>query len=477
MFSFDINIEKLAVTYERVSTNMQDERGSKDAQRTHNLNFAKLNNFKIIKSFDDTDHGDNPAREGLEKLKQYINLNNNIKYVIVYLGDRFTRDFEHGIMDYFFLKNMGVKLISVKEGEIVIDGTFDSLKSLVQMISYQVDKKKYVDRIKENMYKYAETDRYLGGSIYPWFRLEKGTVNNTKCFKVGKNPETWSFYRKVLLDVIKYRSITKSSKINNIKKETLAGWITAPELLGYRTYGKKGKIDKFYKKGRRKHFQKSKTPVFPALMTHDEFEQLELIRQTNKIKYKNATYHYLFTTMTFCNECGKKFAGERTKSKGKYFFYYKCEGCGKRFNVNKIETTISQKILTHPDLKMLNSYDFRVADLLDDITNLNKELEIKNIAEMKIISLISEGFTSEDVAKQELTNLKKSKQNIKNKIEEKRRMILEEERKEITEDHIETLKYLLKNINPEYVEDLKEILNLIIKKIVIKDLEDIDIYL
>ena len=56
-------------------------------------------------------------------------------------------------------------------------------------------------------------------------------------------------------------------------------------------------------------------------------------------------------------------------------------------------------------------------------------------------------------------------------------MILEEKRKEITEDHIETLKYLLKNINPEYVEDLKEILNLIIKKIVIKNHEDIDIYL
>ena len=474
MFSFDINIEKLAVTYERVSTNMQDERGSKDAQRTHNLNFAKLNNFKIIKSFDDTDHGDNPAREGLEKLKQYINLNNNIKYVIVYLGDRFTRDFEHGIMDYFFLKNMGVKLISVKEGEIVIDGTFDSLKSLVQMISYQVDKKKYVDRIKENMYKYAETDRYLGGSMYPWFQLEKGTVNNTKCFKVGKNPETWSFYRKVLLDVIKYRSITKSSKINNIKKETLAGWITAPELLGYRTYGKKGKLDKFYKKGRRKIYQKSEIPVFPALMTHDEFEQLELIRQTNRTRFKSSTYNYIYTTMSWCT-CGKKFAGERTKSKQKYFFYYKCDGCKKRYNVNKIENNISKTILNHPNLKMLNNYDFRVADLFEEIVNLNKELELKNIAEQRILSLVSGGFTSEDMAKQELSALKKSKDSIKIQIKEKKKLIIEEEKKEITEDHITTLEYLLNNIEDEYIDELKEILNLIIKKIVIKGIDNIDI--
>lgn len=474
MFSFDVNIEKLSVTYERVSTNMQDERGSKEAQRNHNLNFAKVNNFKIIKSFDDTDHGDNPAREGLENLKQYLTLNDSIKYVIVYLGDRFTRDFEHGMLDYFFLKNLGVKLISVKEGEIVIDGTFDSLKSLVQMISYQVDKKKYVDRIKENMYKYAETDRYLGGSIYPWFQLEKGVVNNTKCLRVVKNSETWEFYRKVLLDVIKYRSITKSSNMNNIKKETLAGWLTAPELLGYRTYGKKGKIDKFYKKGRRKVFQKSKSPVFPALMTLEEFKQLELIRQTNRSRFKNSTYNYIYTTMSWCT-CGKKFAGERTKSKKKYFFYYKCDGCRKRFNVDKIELNISKTILSHPDLKMLNSYDFRVADLFDEIVKLNKEMELKNAAEHKIISLVSGGFTSEDMAKLELSALKKSKDNIKLQIEEKRKLILEEEKKEITEDHIKTLEYLLNNIDNDFVDELKEILNLIIKKIVIKDLDNIDI--
>ena len=474
MFSFNVNIEKIAVTYERVSTNMQDERGSKEAQRNHNLNFAKVNNFKIIKSFDDTDHGDNPAREGLENLKQYLTLNDSIKYVIVYLGDRFTRDFEHGMLDYFFLKNLGVKLISVKEGEIVIDGTFDSLKSLVQMISYQVDKKKYVDRIKENMYKYAETDRYLGGSIYPWFQLEKGVVNNTKCLRVVKNSETWEFYRKVLLDVIKYRSITKSSNMNNIKKETLAGWLTAPELLGYRTYGKKGKIDKFYKKGRRKDFQKSENPVFPALMTLEEFKQLELIRQTNRSRFKNSTYNYIYTTMSWCT-CGKKFAGERTKSKKKYFFYYKCDGCRKRFNVDQIELNISKTILSHPDLKMLNSYDFRVADLFDEIVKLNKEMELKNAAEHKIISLVSGGFTSEDMAKQELSALKKSKDNIKLQIEEKRKLILEEEKKEITEDHIKTLEYLLNNIDNDFADELKEILNLIIKKIVIKDLDNIDI--
>ena len=49
------------------------------------------------------------------------------------------------------------------------------------------------------------------------------------------------------------------------------------------------------------------------------------------------------------------------------------------------------------------------------------------------------------------------------------------EKKEITKDHIKTLEYLLNNIDNDYADELKEILNLIIKKIVIKDIDNIDI--
>ena len=130
----------------------------------------------------------------------------------------------------------------------------------------------------------------------------------------------------------------------------------------------------------------------------------------------------------------------------KYFFYYKCDGCKKRYNVDKIENNISKTILNHPNLKMLNNYDFRVADLFEEIVNLNKELELKNTAEQRILSLVSGGFTSEDMAKQGLSALKKSKDNIKIQIEEKKKLITEEEKKEITENHITTLEYLINNL-------------------------------
>ena len=47
---------KISIMYTRVSTNMQDERGSKETQKTLVQEFAFKNNYSIIAEFTDTDH-------------------------------------------------------------------------------------------------------------------------------------------------------------------------------------------------------------------------------------------------------------------------------------------------------------------------------------------------------------------------------------------------------------------------------------
>lgn len=137
---------KIAVKYSRVSTNKQDLRGSKDGQEAEIDKFAIANNFTIISSFTDTDHGDIAKRKGLSSMKEYLRLNQAVKYVLVYHSDRFTRSFQDGMRDLFFLEDLGIKLISVLEGEIVADGTFNSLPSLVRLIGAQEDKAKIIKK-------------------------------------------------------------------------------------------------------------------------------------------------------------------------------------------------------------------------------------------------------------------------------------------------------------------------------------------
>ena len=84
--------------------------------------------------------------------------------------------------------------------------------------------------------------------------------------------------------------------------------------------------------------------------------------------------------------------------------------------------------------------------------------------ESDIIELIGEGLISKDTARNKLQSIKKQIEGTEKEILNIKNNIEKEKEKEITQDHIEILKFLLENYDEETVNELKEILNLIIKK-------------
>ena len=124
---------------------------------------------------------------------------------------------------------------------------------------------------------------------------------------------------------------------------------------------------------------------------------------------------------------------------------------------------------------MLNDYNFRIADLYDQITILNKKIEIEKEKEKKIVELMLEGIISNDISKEKLRTLQNNTINIEKEKKKLEEQIEIESSKEITEEHIESLKFLLKNYDEETVTELKEILNLIIQKIVLSKNGEIEI--
>lgn len=468
---------KIAVKYSRVSTNKQDLRGSKDGQEAEIDKFASTNGFTIIDSFTDTDHGDIAKRKGLTSMKEYLRLNQAVKYVLVYHSDRFTRNFQDGMRDLFFLEDLGIKLISVLEGEILADGTFNSLPSLVRLIGAQEDKAKIIKKTTDASYKYAKTNRYLGGNILPWFKLESGYVYGKKCKVIVKNETTWEYYRGFFLTIIKYKNILRAAKEYNLNRFTAAEWLAKQELIGYRTYGKKGKIDQYHNKGRRKNYQTTEEKVFPAILTEDEFLILNEMRKHNRVKYNKDIYTYLYSIISY-HSCGGKLEGERIKKKDSFIYYYKCNCCKKRFNQKKLELAIAENILSNPGLQIINDINFRLADIYDEIKNINNMIEEENSSEKRILSLVSKNIVGIEAAEEELLKIKKQKNFLKKLLEEKMKLIAEENKKEITEDHISLLKNLLEYSQEEdddFREKLKEIINLIIKKIEVSSLDKINV--
>lgn len=470
---------KIAVMYTRVSTNMQDERGSKDTQKKLIKDFAFSNNYSIIAEFSDTDHGDKTDRDEIVSLKEYLRGNPSVKYVLVSHSDRFTRDFQAGMRDLFFLDDLGIKLISIKEGEIQASGTWDSIPSILRLIGAQEDKKKIVAKVIDAAYEYCQTNRYLGGSLLPWFKLETGYINGKKCKIIVKNEETWEFYRAVFIDIIRTRSIVTTAKKYSLNPVTVAQWLRKPEIHGYRTYGKKGKIDKCHNKGYRKNYFTSETPILPALLDEEEYSSILDIRNHNRGKYRKNIKVYLYSNNLRCS-CGGRLEGEKIKGKsGNYFYYYKCHLCKKRLPVTKTEKAISDAILQDKSLKMLNDCEFRLADLYSEIDELKIVLEKYTASEKRILTLVAEGLTSVEVSRETLSKLKKEKEQVIKNINSKMVVISEEEKKEVSEDNIRLLQELMlfqDTDDDEYREKLKEIINLIVRKVIFTSFNDIKIY-
>ena len=134
MFESYGNEIKQAIKYTRVSTNQQDDKGSKEIQDLKIKEFAIKNNFDIVASFSDTDHGDNPLRPGINSLKDYLRVNREVKYVICLYADRFTRSFREAMENLYFLEDLGVTLVTLNEGIIKIDGSFQSIASMVHFM-------------------------------------------------------------------------------------------------------------------------------------------------------------------------------------------------------------------------------------------------------------------------------------------------------------------------------------------------------
>ena len=105
-------------------------------------------------------------------------------------------------------------------------------------------------------------------------------------------------------------------------------------------------------------------------------------------------------------------------------------------------------------------------------------IEEENSSEKRILSLVSKNIVGIESAEEELLKIKKQKNFLKKLLEEKMKLIEEENKKEITEDHISLLKNLLEYSQEEdddFREKLKEIINLIIKKIEVSSLDKINI--
>ena len=439
--------------YARVSTDIQLEGYSIDAQKEFLLNYAKAKEFTEYEYYVDGGYsGKDLERPAIQKLIRDVKAH-KIDCVIVFKLDRISRsqkDTLYLIEEVFNKYNVG--FVSVREN---FDTTTPFGKAMVGVLSIfaQLERETILERTKIGIQKRAENGYWKGGGKDPFpYTYDKNTGTLIPV------PEQVELLHKMINLYLNGYSFVKISNIVGMDESMVEKRILSRRTLGIVPY----KDQEFEGKHQ-------------AVISEELHNK---IIETNKLRSKARTEsHYLLSGKIFCGHCGAKYRyqkwGKRLicycysqqKSKPKFIKDPNCKN--KRWDSFEIEDVILENLFSMALDEDMFREKYEIAQV-DVINEYEKRLSKIKLQIGNLINFISDGIAVLDTKK---------------KIEE-----LEQEKKSILEiidnaknndDHnrgsLEMLRNLQTTWNKMTFEEKRMIIMHVVDKVVVTD-NDIDIF-
>ena len=439
--------------YARVSTDIQLEGYSIDAQKEFLLNYAKAKEFTEYEYYVDGGYsGKDLERPAIQKLIRDVKAH-KIDCVIVFKLDRISRsqkDTLYLIEEVFNKYNVG--FVSVREN---FDTTTPFGKAMVGILSIfaQLERETILERTKIGIQKRAENGYWKGGGKDPFpYSYDKNTGTLIPV------PEQVELLHKMINLYLNGYSFVKISNIVGMDESMIEKRILSRRTLGIVPY----KDQEFEGKHQ-------------AVISEELHNK---IIETNKLRSKARTEsHYLLSGKIFCGHCGAKYRyqkwGKRLicycysqqKSKPKFIKDPNCKN--KRWDSFEIEDVILENLFSMALDEEMFREKYEIAQV-DVINEYEKRLSKIKLQINNLINFISDGIAVLDTKK---------------KIEE-----LEQEKKSILEiidkaknndDHnrgsLEILRNLQTTWNKMTFEEKRMIIMHVVDKVVVTD-NDIEIF-
>ena len=401
MDNIKANNEKLKALYVRVSTDIQVDGYSIEAQIEFLINYLKSqdwNNYKVY-----TDPGFSGKNLDRPAIKSLINDCNEgkIDTVLVFKLDRISRSQKDTLflIEEVFNKN-NVGFISIRER---FDTTTPFGKAMIGILSVfaQLERETILERTRIGIKKRAEDGYWRGGGKIPFaydYDRKQGILVINK-------------ERKIIFDLMKTLrlqgySYNKLEKITGYDESWIQGILNAKTNLGKIPF--KGELYN----GRHE-----------AVISDEEYARLQEIEK-QRSKNKHAS-HYLLSGKIYCGYCGAKYRYQkwgsrilcycysRQKSKPKFVKDPNCKN--DRLDSFEIEDLFLEQLFAmalNEDLfrESLELYRVNLADELNiRLEKIQRKIE-------NLIKLLSENIAEDDI-KQELANLTAEKIEIKKELE------------------------------------------------------------
>ncbi len=292
---------KKAVIYARYSSERQTEQ-SIEGQLTVCKKYAEDNGYIILYEYiDRAMTGTNDNRASFQTMIR-DSAKKEWQYVIVYKGDRFSRNRIESAIHKKTLRDNGVKLVSATEN---IPDTPEGiiLESLLEGMAEYYSAELSV-KVKRGLNESRMKKQFTGGFLlYGWDLVEKKPVVNDNEATVVRSVFTDYINGKTALDIIE-----------RLEREGVRD-----------KRGKPFNKMAIYRMLRQQKY--SGNDIYPPIIDKDTQDRVNaLVEENKRAPSKKKSYEkYLLSGKLICGECGGLMTGEAgTSNTGAVYHYYKC---------------------------------------------------------------------------------------------------------------------------------------------------------
>ena len=350
-----MNKEKIKVyTYKRVSTAMQIDGYSLDAQRARMKAYADFNDYEIVGEYEDAGKS-GKSIEGRMQFRQMMedvkSGKDNISYVLVFKLSRFGRNAADVLSTLQVMQDFGVNLICVEDG---IDSSKDAGKLMISVLSAvaEIERENIRVQTMEGRIQKAREGKWNGGFAPYGYQLVNGKleINEEEAVAIRTiydqyvNTDIGSNGISKYLENHGIRKIQRQNGKNPLFDAHLVRLILKnPVYCGKIAYGRR-KTEKVHGTRNEYHLVEQENfllvdGLHEAIIPEDVWNaaQEKLIAQAKKYEHvnkgKNERTH-LLSGIVKCPICGAGMYGNKSikykkdGTKYKDFFYYGCKHRG-----------------------------------------------------------------------------------------------------------------------------------------------------
>lgn len=463
-----MKIEKKAIAYFRVSTDMQAEDLSLETQEKGGEIFAKDNNVKIVKKFTDVMSGGNRNRKGFLDAQKYLEEHKDeIDYFIAYDVSRIARDAFAFLSLFNKLNILGVKLKLINNPNLDTDSPMGKLIITILAAIFEFFRFDNADRVRDNMIIRVKEGKRMNNAPYGYRMIDKRMVI------ISEEAEIIKF---VFEQYLKGHGIVAIEKMINRDRSTIKQWLQNKVYAGYNVFG--------VTRTNKSTFKQVKNPDpskiievkgdWEPIISLDTWQKVaDIMTKNRELRMRNIEKTSYLLAGLLVHTCGEKFRGNSGR-KGTY--YYRCKGCNRSIKTDTIDNKVLDELFNSDILFELNrTSDGEAGAKKKEISRLkNKKISLLN-KEKKLIDLYTEDLISKNEYAKRRNEIKNSVIGIEAEL-----IKLESEEEKIQQNtdfkkmFIEALSNL-KTVNDK--REANKILKKIINKIEVNDDKDVFIYL